>query len=47
MHIIVTGGLGHIGSYLILDLVKNISKSKITVFFIFSPFVIPKYTKEY
>tara|TARA_B100001059_G_scaffold56775_1_gene51833 strand:+ start:12054 stop:12980 length:927 start_codon:yes stop_codon:yes gene_type:complete len=32
MHIIVTGGLGHIGSYLILDLVKNISKSKITVF---------------
>lgn len=32
MHIIVTGGLGHIGSFLILDLIKNNSKIKISVF---------------
>ena len=32
MHIIVTGGLGHIGSYLILDLIKNNPKTNISVF---------------
>ena len=31
MHIIVTGGLGHIGSYLIFDLIKKNKNCKITV----------------
>ena len=32
MHIIVTGGLGHIGSHLILQLIKKNKNYKITVF---------------